>query len=183
MKKVFSKKIVYLTLLISIILTFSCSKQSQKMNEKYLNKVQSIDSTIETLYDVISGEKGEARDWELFKFLFHPEGKLINYAPNKKGIWNTRFRTPEDYINTSGKYLQKTGFYEKELFKKVDSFGSIATVISTYESYYSKFDEKPFMRGFNTFQLLNDGKRWWIINNYWVRETPENPLPNEYLSR
>jgi hypothetical protein len=26
---------------------------------------------------------------------------------------------------------------------------------------------EPFMRGINSIQLFNDGKRWWIVNIYW----------------
>jgi hypothetical protein len=37
------------------------------------------------------------------------------------------------------------------------------------------------MRGINSIQLLNDGKRWWIMTIYWQGETPETPLPKEYL--
>jgi hypothetical protein len=37
------------------------------------------------------------------------------------------------------------------------------------------------MRGINSFQLLNDGKRWWVITIFWSQETPEMPLPEKYL--
>ena len=55
-----------------LLLAFSfCSFFGVSQNEtNYANKVTTLDSTIETLYGVISGEKGEARDWELLKFLF-----------------------------------------------------------------------------------------------------------------
>ena len=64
---------------------------------------------------------------------------------------------------------------------KVDTFGNITQVFSTYESYRSKKDKDPFMRGINSIQLLNDGNRWWIINIYWVQESEENPIPKQYL--
>jgi hypothetical protein len=38
------------------------------------------------------------------------------------------------------------------------------------------------MRGINSFQLLNDGKRWWVISIYWLAETPDNPIPAKYLN-
>jgi hypothetical protein len=47
---------------------------------------------------------------------------------------------------------------------------------------YKKADDKqPFLRGINSFQLLNDGKRWWVLTIYWQAETSETPLPKEYL--
>ena len=37
------------------------------------------------------------------------------------------------------------------------------------------------MRGINSFQLLNDGKRWWVVTIFWLGETPDNPIPKQYL--
>jgi hypothetical protein len=41
----------------------------------------------------------------------------------------------------------------------------------------------PFARGINSIQLMNDGKRWWIINIYWMQESEENPIPEKYLPK
>ncbi len=163
---------------------FICTLSSaQENNDPYLETVTTIDSTIETLYSVISGEKGEARDWELFNYLFKPNAKLIPSGKKKDGGYGIRYMTTEDYINTSGKWLFENGFYENELHRKTEVFGHIAQVFSTYESFQSKNDEKPFMRGINSIQLLNDGTRWWIVNIYWAQETEENPIPSEYLPK
>ena len=59
--------------------------------------------------------------------------------------------------------------------------GNIAQVFSTYLSFHKKDDKDPFVRGINSFQLMNDGKRWWVINIYWQAETPETPIPKQYL--
>ncbi len=169
---------------IRIIITcliISLHLQAQENSDKYLDKVQSLDSTLETLYGVISGEKDEERNWELFKFLFKPEAKLIPSGKSKEGVFKARYMSPDDYIETSGKWLVENGFYEKEIHRKVDTFGNITQVFSTYESFKSKTDEKPFMRGINSIQLLNDGKRWWVINIYWTQETETNPIPKKYL--
>ena len=147
----------------------------------YLEKVKTLDSTVETLYEVISGDKGEERDWELFNFLFHKEAKLIPSGKNKQGVFMVRYLTPIEYIENSGTWLIENGFHEKEIFKKVERFGNIAHVFSTYESFHSKEDNEPFMRGINSIQLLNDGERWWIINIYWSQESKENPIPPKYL--
>ena len=54
-------------------------------------------------------------------------------------------------------------------------------MFSTYDSRYKKDDKQPFARGINSFQLLNDGKRWWVVTIYWQGETPENQIPKQYL--
>lgn len=168
------KKIILLIFLSSVVVTKAQTKD-------YSSKVQTIDTTIKTLYAVISGEKGEARDWELFKYLFHKDAKLIPSGNNRQGVIGARFMTPDDYIKTSGKWLTSSGFFEKEIGRKTDQFGNIAQVFSTYESFKSEKDTAPFMRGINSIQLLHDGSRWWILNVFWQGETKKQPIPKKYI--
>ncbi|MTI41119.1 hypothetical protein [Fulvivirga lutimaris] len=168
-------------LLLSLSVLMLSKTEAQTNDEKYLSKVQSLDSTLYNLYAVISGEKGVKRDWELFRYLFHADAKLIPSGKNQEGIIGARFMSPDDYVNSSGTYLEQNGFFEKEIHREVDTFGNITQVFSTYESYRSEKDEKPFARGINSIQLLYDGSRYWIINIYWMAETAEHPLPEKYL--
>jgi len=150
--------------------------------EDYENYVKTMDTTINTLYSVISGEKGEARNWELFQYLFHKEGKLIPSGKNRQNVNGVRFMTQQEYIETSGKWLEENGFFEKEIGRTVDQFGNIAQVFSSYESFKSAKDTEPFARGINSIQLYYDGERWWILNVFWQGETQEHPIPNKYLN-
>lgn len=159
----------------------SVAMHGQGTGEKYLDKVQTLDSTIENLYAVISGEKGEARDWELMRYLFHPDAKLIPSGKNEAGGYQARYITVDEYISTSGNWLIENGFFEKEIHREVNTFGNITQAFSTYESFRSEADELPFARGINSIQLLNTGERWWIINIYWIQESADNPIPEEYL--
>lgn len=168
------KKIILLLLLFSFGITNAQTKD-------YSSKVQTIDSTIKTLYAVISGEKGEARDWELFKYLFHKDAKLIPSGNNRQGDVNANFMTADEYIKASGEWLITNGFFEKEIGRKTDQFGNIAQVFSTYESFRSEKDKAPFMRGINSIQLLHDGSRWWILNVFWQSETEKQPIPKKYI--
>ena len=174
------KKALYL---LAAFLIFAFNAQAQEFPQPDPSKVNSLDSTIETLYSVISGEKGVERDWDLMRYLFHPDAKLIPSGKSKSGVYKARFMTVEDYILGSGKFLVENGFFEKEMHRTEQTFGNITQVFSTYESFHSEKETEPFMRGINSIQLLNDGKRWWIINIYWTQETEENPIPKEYLPK
>ncbi|MEM6526598.1 MAG: hypothetical protein AAGF85_01445 [Bacteroidota bacterium] len=169
------KKKLIITILCYV--GFSIGAKAQIENQK----VSSLNGILTTLYDVISGEKGEPRDWELFKSLFHADAKLIPSGKNQEGIHFAQFMTPEEYIERSGPWLLENGFFEKEIQRKVDTFGNITQVFSTYESFKSEADDKPFMRGINSIQLHNDGSRWWILNIYWMQESESNPIPSQYL--
>lgn len=174
------KQVIILFMLISF------SINAQEETKDYSKQVTTLDSTIETLYAVISGDAGVARDWELFKYLFHENAKLIPTGKNKDGKHVARYMTPNDYINNSGKWLVENGFHEVELNREVQTFGNITHIFSTYESYESlqnKNDKEPFMRGINSIQLMNDGERWWIMNIYWMQESKENPIPETFLKK
>ena len=53
-------------------------------------------------------------------------------------------------------------------------------MFSTYESRHAK-GEKPFVRGINSFQVFNDGQRWWVVNILWQGESEQNPLTERLL--
>lgn len=147
------------------------------------SKVLTLDSTIKTLYNVISGEKGVKRNWKQFRYLFKPDAKLIPSGKDHDGVFKTLYLSPQEYIISSGEWLVENGFFEKEIHRTENTFGNITQVFSTYESFKSEFDERPFMRGINSIQLLFDGSRWWIINIYWTQETQDNPIPKKYLGK
>ncbi|MTE25365.1 hypothetical protein [Winogradskyella ouciana] len=167
-------------LLLFLFASISLPAQEEETKD-YSKQVATLDSTIETLYSVISGDAGIERDWDLFKHLFHKNAKLIPTGKTQEGETVARYLTPDDYIKSSGKWLFENGFHEVEINRETQTFGNITQVFSTYESFKNKDDEKPFMRGINSIQLMNDGERWWIINIYWMQESKENPIPEEYL--
>lgn len=145
--------------------------------------VGSIDGIIAALYDVISGPAGQARNWDRMRTLFIPEARLIPTGLRADGTSGRRVLGVEDYIATSGPFLEKNGFFETELSRKTEQFGRIVHVFSTYASRRTLKDEKPFMRGINSIQLWNDGSRWWIVTVFWQNETPDTPIPNTYLKQ
>ena len=87
----------------------------------------------------------------------------------------------EGFIARAESTFKKNGFYEKEIARRVEQFGQIAHVWSTYESRHDPDDAKPFMRGINSIQLFNDGKRWWILSIYWQQENAAHPIPKKYF--
>jgi hypothetical protein len=143
--------------------------------------VASRDAIVAALYDSISGPAGE-RDWARFRKLFTPEAQLIATLKKKDGTLGYKAMTVQDYVDGAGKYFKDHGFYEREISRKVEAFASITHIFSTYESR-EKPDAKPFERGINSIQLFNDGSRWWIVDVYWTGETPDNSIPERYLSK
>ena len=142
--------------------------------------VATMDAIVASLYDVISGPPGP-RNWDRFRSLFIPGARLIPTGRRQTGEVGSRVLTPDEYIQRSAPLLEKNGFFEREVSHRVEKFGNIAHVFSTYESRHAKDDAKPFARGINSIQLMNDGKRWWVVTVFWQGEDEKNPLPAEYL--
>ncbi|HBB95830.1 MAG TPA: hypothetical protein DC054_10605, partial [Blastocatellia bacterium] len=113
--------------------------------------------------------------------LFVPGARLIPTGARPTGEVGSRVLTPDEYIQRSSPRLEKDGFFEREVSRRLEKFGNIAHIFSTYESRHKADDAKPFARGINSIQLMNDGKRWWIVTVFWQAEDEKNPLPAEYL--
>jgi hypothetical protein len=143
------------------------------------NEVDSIEHIIAAVYDVISGPAGP-RDWDRFRALFYTGARLIPTRRDDKGPVTARVLTPDEYAKRGQDYFSKEGFFENSVANRVEQWDNIAHVWSTYESRHAK-GEKPFARGINSFQLFNDGSRWWILSIYWEAEDPAHSIPEKYL--
>ncbi|HEY2170307.1 MAG TPA: hypothetical protein VGJ30_11825 [Candidatus Angelobacter sp.] len=141
--------------------------------------VDSIDHIVAAVYDVISGPAGP-RDWDRFRTFFYSGARLIPSRRDDKGVITARVYSPDEYATRAQGVFSKEGFFENTVANRVEEWDHIAHVWSTYESHHAK-GEKPFARGINSFQLFNDGSRWWILTIYWETEDPTHPLPEKYL--
>jgi hypothetical protein len=139
--------------------------------------VQSIESIMTAVYDVISGPAGQPRNWDRMRSLFAANARLMPLG--RAGL---RSGSVEDYISSSGAMLESRGFTEREIGRVVEQYGDIAHVFSAYEGRFSAGEPSP-IRGINSFQLVRHGGRWWVVSIMWQAETPENPIPPRYLSR
>jgi hypothetical protein len=143
--------------------------------------VASIDAILAALYDVISGPAGAPRDWQRMRSLFLPGARLIPTAHQADGTTAARVLDVDGYIERAGKAFATQGFYERGVANRVEQFGRIAQVFSTYEARHAAKDAKPFLRGVNSIQLMHDGRRWWVVTVFWQAEDAQTPLPDKYL--
>lgn len=132
-----------------------------------------IDRTIDAVYDVISGPKGQKRDFERMRGLFLPDARMTAYGP--KGIGGG---TVEDYIARNATHLADLGFEERELARRVELYGNVAHAWSSYEGNFTNPDGKPDqIRGINSIQLAKVDGAWKVQSIFWQQESPEIPLP------
>lgn len=145
----------------------------------YSNDVKSVDAIMSALYDVISGEANVSRDWDRFRYLFKPEAKLIPTRKDDKGEFTLRAMSPDEYVQMFSSRIA-TGFFERELSRKEEAYGTLVHAFSTYETKEKK-DGPVTNRGINSIQLFKDKNRYYIVNIFWCAESAGFPLPEKYL--
>lgn len=166
---------------ILCLLFFSFNVQSQTKPDKYSANVRSIDSIVSSIYKVVSGKKGEERDWELHKTIFHPNAQIISNYVNEEGEYQIRFLSVDEYMNKYRSYFKGMNLYEKDSNREIEIFENMAHVFSTFESYRTPYDVEPFKIGTASIQLYNDGERWYVLNMYYKNETENDKVPAKYL--
>jgi hypothetical protein len=150
--------------------------------------VDTVDHLLSSLYEVISGAAGKPRDWDRFRSLFLPDGRLgvtrpeipaTKDAPARKG--DAVFLTPDMYVQRDDPYFKAHGFFERSIANRVEEFGNLIHVWSTYESRHAEHDSQPFARGINSIQIVHAQGRFWIASILWDEERPGLALPEKYL--
>jgi hypothetical protein len=154
---------------------FTAADLAAKVPAPKPEDVKSLDAIMVAIYDVISGPAGD-RDWSRFRSLFLPQARFTQTGKTPDGKIVVFSWGVDEFVREGGEVFAKEGFYEKSIVNKPDVYGNMAQVFSSYESRHGA-GEKPFQRGINSVQLLNDGKRWWVLSILWDSERPDNPLP------
>jgi hypothetical protein len=148
--------------------------------------VDTVDHLVTSLYDVISGAAGKPRDWDRFRSLFLPDGRLgvvrpetpaAKDAPARKG--DALFLTPDMYVQRDDPYFKTHGFFERSIANRVEVFGNLVHVWSTYESRHAEHDSQPFARGINSIQIVYAQGRFWVASILWDEERPGFALPEK----
>lgn len=138
---------------------------------------RSPESLARALYEIVSGPAGARKDWARMARLFAP-GALVTPTMHGSGFLAAPQR-PEQFAELNDKLFGQRAFYERELARRVERYGHIAHVWSSFDAR-DGLDLPPRARGVNSFQAMDDGRRWCILSATWDIETPDHPLPPEF---
>ena len=166
---------------LTLFLTTGASLAAQQQPAADPADVGSVDAIITALYASISGPMGQERDFDRFRSLFAPDGRLLPTAdgvPDGYLSW-----TPEQYWERNATNLAAIGFTETEIGRVTESFGKVTHVFSTYESFREDRGnpDEAFSRGINSIQLVHHDGRYWVLSISWDSERPGNPIPDRYI--
>lgn len=139
----------------------------------------SIDSIIEALYQSITFSEGKEPNLERLRSLFHPKAPFIRITP--QGVDEMDLATFVSSFGQRVKSGQLKSFHESEISRKMEHYGSIAQVFTTYQKGMNTENPEEFGRGINSLQLFNDNQRWWIVSITWQDEQSSTPIPEKYI--
>lgn len=169
------RRILTTSAIALFLVTASAGLQAQTQEPDY----GSIDGVLAAFYGSLGYSPGKPPRLDSFRLLFLPEARLVRMTkdgPNRMDL--------EGFISffkdRSEKGIVKT-FVEEEIARRTEAFGSIAQVFSVYRKGLDATSPEAFVRGINGLQLINDGRRWWIVSIIWQDETPDHPIPGKYL--
>lgn len=148
---------------------------------KYGDNVKTLNGIIKAYYDVVNIKKGQKVSYERDSLLHWPGVKVGEIDGTKNGRHTLQFYTLKQYHKISDPVIEKDGFYEYEISRKVEFYGGIYHIWSTYEARHAP-GAKVFERGINSIDLFDDGTRFWILGWFFNAEQNGNLIPAKYLS-
>ena len=170
-------------LLLALLLATGIMQTSySQTNTKFGDNVSTLDGMMKAYYDVVTVKKGGKVSYERDSSLHLPNVNVGWVAKNKDGKSAFKYVSLKEYHRLSDAYLEKNGFYEREISRKVENFGGIYHVWSTYESRNAP-GGPVIDRGINSVELFNDGTRFWILGWFFDGERKDNPIPKKYLPK
>lgn len=148
--------------------------------------VSSPEAIVAAAYEEVARRPGENYNWNREVSLYLPSTRMYPNTEQTDGEFRPmsveEFRTWAEEVNAE--YLaagnEDKGFVEEQIHAVVHRYGDIAHVMSTYQKHFWGSDE-ILGRGINSFQLVRQDGRWWIVSIAWDEETGAGPIPAEYL--
>lgn len=170
-----------LTFLLTIILCIAQPVAYGQVKTAFGDEVGTLDGIIKAYYDVVTVKKGEKVSYERDSCLHVPNALVGSAQKGRGGKVSLKLITLKQFHQASDAFLEKDGFWEKEISRRVENFGAIYHVWSTYET--KNVEDGPVIeRGINSIQLYFDGTRFWILSWIFDNESKEQPIPKKYLT-
>ena len=169
-------------LLLSIIGLVVVTAAKAQRKTVFGDEVGTLDGIIKAYYDVVTVKKGEKVSYTRDSLLHVPNPSVGMAKRDKDGHVKIKLITLKQFHEESDDMLEKNGFYEKEISRKVENFGAVFHVWSTYETRNTEYG--PVIdRGINSIQLYFDGTRFWILSWVFDEESKVQPIPKKYLKQ
>lgn len=144
--------------------------------------VGTLDGLMRAFYEVVNIAPNEARQWDRDRTLYVPWIRFVGTSIDSKGKVAVQSWTHQQYVDAT-EPLVISGFKEWEISRRTKKYGNIAHIDSAYAGESTEGGRVKRFRGVNSIEAYFDGTRWWISSVMWMSESPNHPIPREYLKK
>jgi len=138
-----------------------------------------IRAIVDDVYTIVSGDKGQPRDWDRLRKHFVDGGTMHVSMQRGERVASVKFDV-EQFIAMASQNSQQEAFYESPLVTRVETFAGVGYAWSSYTERNAK-DAEPFGRGVNCFTFVKGKDGWRIATIAWSEENERNKLPPSML--
>lgn len=131
------------------------------------------------LYKSVTFPAGTTPDWERVRTMFIPGAIVVLRTSRDK---STVFSV-DSFVGDFVAFIvradaRKTGFTERIIRMRPMVFRDIAHVLVLYEASIPGSGRPP-QQGVDSFELIRQAGRWWIVSITNDLPTPDQPIPRE----
>ena len=153
--------------------TSVCREEGDDFDLPMNQQREALQKALQEMYDVISFDEGMEPNWTRMKEVFLPDARFTRITPEGVDHFDLpNFQAMAMEMLDRGVY---TAFYEREIVRRAEIFGSMAHVLSAYETKRNPTAAACLARGVNSIQLLWTGDRWRVLSLLWDEEDSSNP--------
>jgi hypothetical protein len=132
------------------------------------------------IYDEVSRTACASPDWAAVRSRFHPQAVVVLRVSKDE----TRLMSVDEFLGDFQAFYDRIGpeaeFTEKVISARTTAYGNVAHVFVVYEAAVRGSDRFP-QRGLDSWQLMFQEGRWWIVSVVNDSEGAAGPLPRGLL--
>lgn len=166
--------------LVAWLVPLSASAQTMEADPA---DVATPEAIVSAIYAAVNRPPGENFDWDRMRPLFLPTATMIPAVEQTGGEF--RILSVDEFIAWVDEHTvvggpDDVGFREEQIASRIERYGDIAQVFSTYQKRFWEADE-IIGRGINAIQVVHKDGRWWVVSVIWDEEVGAGPVPERYL--
>jgi hypothetical protein len=137
------------------------------------------EGAVRNLYRLVSFRPGQTTDWAKVRALFLPEAVVVLRTSRTA----TTVFSLDGFINDFIRFdtipaVARSGFTETIIRLRPMVLGNVAHVLVLYEAQVTG-SQRPPQQGVDSFHLVRQDERWWVVSIMNEVLAPERPVPAE----
>jgi hypothetical protein len=130
------------------------------------------------VYGAVSGSFAEQPDWDFIRSHFDPKALIVLRSSREESTVHDVDGFIKDFTDFYGRIAEAEGFKETVVSVRSLVYGNMAHVYVVYEAQILG-DDRPPQRGLDSWHLVKNDGRWWVVSIVNDSEPASGPIPKE----